>query len=201
MYTIFKNDCIFYLTDKKDFSSESGFFEWEEFDLSEQLQTCQEGRYRTFYLYHHDINILWKVFQKGFNIIEAAGGVVINSENEILFIYRNDKWDLPKGKVEEGESIPEAALREVMEECGIEKDLRLGNFLDTTYHIYEHKGKEILKISHWYKMYSNEKKLTPQTEEDITKAVWKTHEEIKTALQNTYPNISLLIEKISDSKK
>ena len=201
MYTIFKNDCIFYLTDDKDFSSKSQFFRWEEFDLTEQLKTCNAGNFRTFYLYHRDIEFLWEKFQEKFTIIEAAGGVVISSEGKILFIYRNEKWDLPKGKVEKGESVQEAALREVKEECGIKDDLSLGEYLGKTYHIYEHKKKEILKISHWFKMYSDEKELTPQFEEDITRVVWKDSKDIQQALKNTYPNIVLLIEGLTATGK
>ncbi len=201
MYTIFKNDCIFYLTDDKDFSSKSVFFNWEEFNLSEQLKTCNAGNFKTFYLYHHDIEFLWQNFKNSFKVIEAAGGLVLSPENKILFIYRNGKWDLPKGKVEKGESIQEAALREVKEECGIGNDLSLGEYLGKTYHIYEHKNKEILKVSHWFKMYSDERKFIPQLEEDITEVVWKNSNEIEEALKNTYPNIALLIEGMSGTEK
>ena len=194
MYTIFKNDCVFYLTDNKDYSSKSGFFKWEEFDLPKHLRSCDAEQSDTFYLYHYDIEFLWKDFQKNFKKIEAAGGVVFSSEGKILFIYRNEKWDLPKGKVEKDESVQEAAVREVKEECGIKYDLRSGDYIGKTYHIYEHKGKEILKISHWFRMFSNARDLTPQIEEDITEVVWKDKKEIHRALQNTYPNIALLIK-------
>ncbi len=199
MYTIFKSDCIFYLTDDKDFSSEPGFFLWEEFDLSRQLKLCNEEQFHSFYLYHHDLGFLWKDFQNRFKIIEAAGGVVFSPEKRILFIYRNEKWDLPKGKIEKNESVQEAAIREVKEECGIENDLRLGDYISKTYHIYEYKGKEILKISHWFKMYSETKDLVPQTEEDITEVAWKDQKGIEEALQNTYPNIALLIKGLTGS--
>ncbi len=196
MYTIFKNDCVFYLTDLKDFSTGKNFFYWNEFDLNGSLEQCAEGEKKVFYLYHYDIEYLWKDFLGHFKRIEAAGGVVFNQDGEILFIFRNEKWDLPKGKIEKNEGIREAALREVMEECGIEKEPEIGEFITKTYHIYEYKGKEILKISHWFKMLSNEKNLKPQIEEDITRVVWMNKEQIHRVLKNTYGNIALLIEKL-----
>ena len=195
MYTIFKNDCVFYLTDNKDFSLNSHFISWDSFDLTENLNKCDSSNPLTFYLYHSDLEFLWKEFKKKFKIIEAAGGVVLNHKKEILFIYRLDKWDLPKGKVEKGESLQETAIREVQEECGI-SELTLKNFISTTYHIYEEKGKQILKVSHWYAMHSETEEFIPQLEEDITKVEWKDSKGIKKAIENTYPNIKLLIKSV-----
>jgi 8-oxo-dGTP pyrophosphatase MutT (NUDIX family) len=193
MYTIFKNDCVFYITDNKEFSIKPNFFYWDKFHFQDNLIICDSSVALTFYLYHSDIEFLWKEFKNKFKIIDAAGGVVFNKNNEILFIYRLDKWDLPKGKVEKGETIPETAIREVQEECGINKVI-IDNFIGKTYHIYTYKEKEILKISYWYKMYSNENELIPQLEEDITKVVWKNRREVQKAMKNTYANIRLLFE-------
>jgi 8-oxo-dGTP pyrophosphatase MutT (NUDIX family) len=52
-------------------------------------------------------------------IIKAGGGIVVNEQNEVLLIYRRGKWDLPKGKLDDGETIEECALREVKEETGL----------------------------------------------------------------------------------
>ena len=156
---------------------------------------CDSSVALTFYLYHSDLDFLWKEFKKKFKVIEAAGGVVFNSNDDLLFIFRLDKWDLPKGKVEKGESIQETAIREVQEECGI-KIVDIDHFIGKTYHIYKHKEKEILKISHWFKMYNDENSLVPQLEEGVTKVEWKNQKSTKKAMQNTYPNIKLLIESI-----
>jgi ADP-ribose pyrophosphatase YjhB (NUDIX family) len=111
-------------------------------------------------------------FSKNLTLIEAAGGLIFNTErSKILFIYRRGKWDLPKGKIDEGESIKKAAWREVAEECGL-KTHRIEDHLCDTYHIYEHKGKLILKKTYWYIMSAEEETLIPQAEEDITKAEW-----------------------------
>ncbi len=195
MYTIFKNECTIILTDSIINKENYTFYYWEKFDLKKYLQQCDTSNSSTICLYHTDIKFLWKQFKKHFKIIEAAGGVVFNKNNEILFIYRLDKWDLPKGKVEKGESIQETAIREVQEECGLNK-VNIENFICKTFHIYTFKEKEILKISHWYTMSSDEKELIPQLEEDITKVEWKNKEQISYALKNTYPNIKLLLKKV-----
>ncbi len=78
---------------------------------------------------------MWKQFRQHFKIIEASGGIVKNEMGQILFIFRNGIWDLPKGKIEVGERKEEAGLREVEEECGF-TSLTLGKFIGTTYHLY-----------------------------------------------------------------
>ena len=195
MYTIFKNECIIILTDSLKTKVDFNFFYWKDFDVNAFLQDCNTSNPSTTYLYHSDLEFLWKEFQKKFKIIEAAGGVVFNKKKKLLFIFRNEKWDLPKGKVEKGESIQETALREVQEECGI-VDLNLEEFIMETYHIYDEKNNQILKISHWFKMNSDEKEFIPQLEEDITKVEWKDHIGVQNAIKNTYPNIKLLIKSI-----
>ena len=195
MYTIFKNECTIILTDSLKNKDDFNFYDWIDFDLNSLLQKIDASNSLTIYLYHTDIKFLWNEFKKKFKIIEAAGGVVLNNKKEILFIYRLDKWDLPKGKVEKGEEIRETAIREVQEECGI-VNLDLKEFLMKTYHIYDEKEDQILKISHWFKMKSNEKYFIPQLEEDITKVEWKDNNEVQNALKNTYPNIKLLIKSL-----
>ncbi len=193
MYTIFKNECKIILTDSLEFEKRKGFFYWNSFDLTNFLKDCNFEKSKSIYLFHNDLELLWTEFMSQFKIIEAAGGIVQNKNKEVLFIFRNDKWDLPKGKVEKNESIQETAIREVEEECGI-FDLSLKQFIKTTYHIYEENNKQILKLSHWYKMTSNSNNLKPQLEEGITEVCWKDKEEIKKAMQNTYPNIKLLLD-------
>lgn len=196
MYRIFKNDCSIFLIDNFKFQEKTNFFIWDDFDLQKYLNECILNVSSNIYLYHSDLEILWKEFKNSFTLIEAGGGIVFNSDKEILFIYRNNKWDLPKGKVEENESFPKTAIREVQEECGIE-NIEIEKFVMCTYHIYTENDQEILKISHWYKMQSLDEKnliLKPQIEEGITKVVWKDTNDIQKALQNTYPNIKILLE-------
>ena len=128
-------------------------------------------------------------FKKKYNCVKASGGVVFNFKNEILLIYRNGVWDLPKGKIEFGESYEDAALREVAEETGV-KNLYLKNFLVTTYHTYSHNSINYLKITKWYRMYTKSNtKLVPQFQEGITKAMWVNYNDISDKMVNTYGSI------------
>lgn len=141
-----------------------------------------------------DYEVAFKEFQKYFKIIRAAGGIVSNKNNEKLFIYRLDKWDLPKGKIEKGEEIKVAAVREIEEECGI-TDLTILKQLQDTYHVYSFKDQLILKQTYWFELtssYSGE--LVPQLEEDITKVEWLTDADIENkVLANTYASIKELL--------
>ena len=128
-------------------------------------------------------------FKKKYNCIEASGGVVFNFKNEILLIFRNGVWDLPKGKIEYNESYEDAALREVSEETGV-KNLFLKNFLVTTYHTYSQNSIDYLKITNWFTMYTKSNmKLVPQLQEGITKAEWVNFNDISDKMVNSYGNI------------
>lgn len=127
-------------------------------------------------------------FCKEFKIIEAGGGLIKNDKGEYLFIFRNDKWDLPKGKLDKKEKPEDGALRECEEECGL-KDLTLGDFLMHTYHIYPYKGDWAIKKTWWYRMTSNQVDLVPQLDENITKVEWKSKKDMPEVLKNTFSNI------------
>ena len=124
-----------------------------------------------------------------FTCIEAAGGIVLNPEEKLLFIYRRDKWDLPKGKREIGEEEETCARREIEEETGV-TELQLVNKLIETYHFYFENEKPVFKISHWY-LYKIDKNqdTQPQTEEDITETTWFGKDDLDIPLSNTYDNI------------
>jgi 8-oxo-dGTP pyrophosphatase MutT (NUDIX family) len=130
--------------------------------------------------------------------ITAAGGIVTNEQGNILLMYRRGKWDLPKGKVDEGEQIPDAAVREVEEETGL-TNVELGEFIGITTHFYIHHNSEIEKETHWYAMkVSDEQRLVPQAEEDIEKLEWVSEHELAPYLTNTYDNIIQIVEKYFD---
>lgn len=123
-------------------------------------------------IFSEDLEQLWVDFCSNFKLIEAAGGCVFNAQDELLVIYRRGSWDLPKGKIDPGETPEQAAVREVEEETGI-GEILLGNFLGHTYHTYrDPKERRILKRTYWYRMQTPQKDLTPQTEEDIEVAEW-----------------------------
>lgn len=114
---------------------------------------------------------IFEDFKKAFHIVPAAGGLVLDPAGRGLFIFRRGFWDLPKGKIDEGETPPEAALREVTEETGLQR-LQLVEPLVTTWHTYRQKGKRFLKPTHWFLMHSAADELRLQREEDIEAAKW-----------------------------
>ncbi|MCG8476148.1 MAG: NUDIX domain-containing protein [Cytophagales bacterium] len=129
-----------------------------------------------------------------FTIVEAAGGLVQNAKGHTLMIYRLNKWDFPKGKLEKGENIPACALREVEEECRIKATLQ--KKIGKTYHTYSHNGKKILKCTHWFKMEClDDSKMAPQTEEGIEEVAWKKNSSLRKALLKSYPSIQWVHEK------
>lgn len=147
-------------------------------------------------VYGENLDEMWEDFTHMFKVIEAAGGVVKNQNGEILFIYRIGKWDLPKGKIEKGESLEQAAVREIEEETGL-KELILEEFLNHTFHIYtERNGDKILKTTYWFRLnYVGNQSPIPQIEEGITEASWKNMEAInQEVLPSTFQNIKLILK-------
>lgn len=149
-------------------------------------------------LLHPSPELFWKeMFLPVFIQIPAAGGVVIRNE-KLLFIFRNEKWDLPKGKIDEGETAKEAAIREVAEECGI-KDHQIVKELPSTFHIYQSPykktlGQWILKETFWFEMeYPGSENGTPETSENITEIRWFAKNELNEVLANTYGNLKSVI--------
>ena len=129
--------------------------------------------------------------------IIAAGGLVFNEQNELLMIFRRGKWDLPKGKLDAGETVEACAVREVKEETGL-ITVELENLIGKTYHEYFDKwvNENVVKESWWYKMKSSvNEKLIPQVEEDIELIEWVDKKNFKKYLDNSYRNISEIVNK------
>ena len=146
--------------------------------------------------WNEDIDALWQHYtHEHLKVIQAAGGVVRNRRGEYLFIFRLGCWDLPKGKAESGESMSATAAREVEEECGIDH-IEAGEFITSTYHTYEHKGRMVLKETHWYQMEYDGSDFTPQIDEDITAVSWISKSEFPKILQNTYASIAELMSEL-----
>lgn len=192
MYKVFFKDRIIFLADKSDRVNFEGMvYAWIEGESLEGLilQFDEDENKEAICIVGEDLELLFEHFASCFKYIEAAGGKVFNSNGEILAIYRLEKWDLPKGKVEKGESIREAAVREVEEECGI-SDLKIVKELNSTYHTYWLKGKHVLKQTYWYQMsYSGSETLVPQTEEDIQVVKWLSPDKLDEFKANTYASI------------
>jgi 8-oxo-dGTP pyrophosphatase MutT (NUDIX family) len=146
-------------------------------------------------LYYPDEKEILKKVKEKIPVCKAGGGLVYNKKGEVLFIYRNGKWDLPKGGREKGEEIELTAIREVEEETGVSR-LKIKEKLQKTYHIFKRNGKYKLKITQWYEMTTTfEGVLIPQANEGIEKVAWLNPEQVKEALNNSYENIKLLFEK------
>ncbi len=129
--------------------------------------------------------------------IIAAGGLVTNENNHLLMIFRRGKWDLPKGKLDDGETIEDCALREVQEETGLLKVQR-NSLVGITYHEYfdKHINGDVLKETYWYHMTAGTASpLVPQQDEGIEKLLWADQEMVYAMLANTYPNIIDIIQK------
>lgn len=138
-----------------------------------------------------DTDAAFASFSRLFIQLEAAGGLIKNPENKYLFIYRRGKWDLPKGKIDEGESASEAALREISEEVGLD-NLEIGDKICTTFHTYRTKEGRILKPTHWFNMECKESdvELSLEEEEDIMDARWLSREDfLENYEQKTYNSI------------
>ncbi|MFN8309059.1 MAG: NUDIX domain-containing protein [Chitinophagales bacterium] len=141
----------------------------------------------------HVEQTLESIFEYADGIV-AAGGLVSNEKDELLVIFRRGFWDLPKGKVDKGERILHAALREVEEETGV-KAFNTDENAIITYHTYVLKGKNCIKEAHWYRMRSavSTTQLTPQTEEDIMAVIWASRQKLEELRSGFYPLIQELL--------
>ncbi len=193
MYQIFYRDKPIVITEIRSDSKNVYNIEFKNFDLKKDLSNLSKNSISSIRIIGKDNEKLFNKFLRLLPGITAAGGKVINSKGEILFIFRNNKWDLPKGKAEPNESIAETAIREVKEETGIEK-LVITKPLDTTYHIFKKNNTYRLKITHWFEMKSTgDNQLIPQIEEGIIRAEWINRSEIDNIKKKCYANIRLLI--------
>ena len=200
MYKVFFNQKPLIITNKiQDFSNNEPFLFIKYTSAQQIIRALKSSKNKKVYIYHKNIDKLWKSFKKKFPVIEAAGGLVERTDNKLLFIYRNNKWDLPKGGVEKKELIIEAAQREVKEETGV-SDLIVQKQLSETFHIFK-KGKRYrLKKTYWFKMTTSYMgKTVPQTEEGIKKTKWIPKEEIDEILDNAFENIRVIVLEVLKS--
>jgi len=194
MYKIFVNDKPIILTDSLKKDNNYPVYIFKDVVVDEILHKLKKSKTKGVNLFCANLEKDWKTFKKNFKVVSAGGGLVLNKNKEILFIYRLDTWDLPKGRIEKGETIEQTAVREVEEECGV-KELVLVQSLITTYHLFFINNIQQLKITHWFLMTTNfQERLIPQLEEGITKVEFKNEAKVNEALQNTYANIKLVLD-------
>lgn len=198
MYKVFINDKPIIITSSSKKENNFPVYVFKNTVIDEVIHKLKNDDFKGINLYTTDLEDDWKLFLTHFDVVKAAGGLVINPNKEVLFIYRNNVWDLPKGHIEKNESTENAAIREVEEECGIEQ-LSIIQKLITTYHIYFLDGIK-LKETHWFLMHSDDsKKLIPQLEEGITEVAFKNSNEIEMVFKNTYSNIKMVYENYFNS--
>tara|TARA_B100000809_G_C14992326_1_gene478475 strand:+ start:439 stop:1020 length:582 start_codon:yes stop_codon:yes gene_type:complete len=193
MHHIFVNDKPIILTTKVE--KEDGFKNYllKKVNIGKVIKKLNSTDLAEARLVGTKDHKLIRKFLKLLPNVVAGGGKVYNSNGEILFIYRNDKWDLPKGKTEKNESIEETSIREVEEETGVQ-GLEIVKPLDTTYHIFKRNGKHRIKVTYWFEMKTTfEGELYPQENEGITKVEWLSPMDSQKALENSYANIKLLV--------
>ena len=195
MYKVFFNQKLILLTtDIIPPKEDSPFFYVKFTNKKFVVQILKSKKVKMLYLYHSKEDKLWYYFLNMFKLIEAAGGLVRNLKtNHFLFIFRNKKWDLPKGRINKNEGVQKAAIREVEEETGVE-NLSITKPLNTTFHIFKRNRKYRLKKTFWYLMetdYNGE--LTPETKEGIEKAIWIEKKLIVSLRSEMYQNINLVI--------
>ncbi|MBN8565297.1 MAG: NUDIX domain-containing protein [Flavobacteriales bacterium] len=195
MYKVFVNDKPLFLTNQIQKETDFQLFLLDSVDIKELIIKIFKNKVDKAFLYHPDEKEILKKLKAKIPVEKAGGGLVFNDKNEVLFIYRNKKWDLPKGGIEKGEEIEDTALREVEEETGV-KNLKITRKLTKTYHIFKRNGRYKLKITHWFEMKTSfSGKMTGQLEEGIEKVEWVKPENIASCLTNSYENIKLLFEK------
>jgi len=194
MYKVFVNDKPLFLTQEIRKETDFQLFLMEGIDFSQLISKMFSNKVKKAYLYHPDEKEMFRDIKSKIPVHKAGGGLVYNRKGQVLFIFRNGKWDLPKGGIEKGEKIEFTALREVEEETGAGK-LSIVRKLQKTYHVFRRNGRYKLKVTHWFEMKSDyDGPLHPQLEEGIEKAVWLNPEDIGQALLNSYENIKLLFE-------
>lgn len=194
MYKVFVNEKPLFLTNTIEKETDFQLFLLESIDIEQLIVKMFKNKIQKASLYYPDEKVILKKLKEKIPVAKAGGGLVYNKNGEVLFIFRNGKWDLPKGGIEKNEDIEHTAIREVEEETGV-CGLKIVKKLQKTYHVFRRNGKFKLKITHWFEMTSSyEGTLTPQEKEGIEKAVWLKPEEIPVALKNSYENIKLLFE-------
>ena len=200
MYEVFVNERPLILTDRILKAPEEEYFMMNGDSVLSAVDALRKNKLQRAIIYHPNLEEIVNKFAEKIPKVVAAGGVVTNPKGKVLFIYRNDKWDLPKGVQKKKESLEECAIREVEEETGV-RGLKIENFLRTTYHVFKRNGKYRLKEVHWYAMRTKYAgKLKGEKSEGIVKVKWKGPHKIQKALKNSYINIRILFEPQGDSQ-
>lgn len=205
MYKVFFNDSTIQLSARSKKSSKNNIDQAIDCEdsgfVGKLISEIESGKKAIdLVIQNKEIDKLWNCFKSQFNEIPAAGGLVQNGDGSLLFIKRLGVWDLPKGKIEKGETPENAAIREVEEECGL-SGLKIIRQLDSTFHIYrspylKSPNNLVLKETNWFLMScSGVQTLVPQMEESIEEVRWFVLNEIESAMANTYSSLREFLAK------
>lgn len=197
MYKVYYNDRVILFGEIKNIQLKgkgTKTYSFPELSVSAIWKRFKKnGKLKRVYINGNPTKIINELIAQ-FSLVKAGGGLVKNKSGEYLFIFRNKKWDLPKGKLEKRESARNGAKREVQEECGI-KEVKITSPLQETYHIYLLQGKLNIKQTKWFEMsHSGLRKTKPQEEEGIEKAVWVKKSQLPRLTKNMYPSIVDILE-------
>ena len=194
MYKVFVNDKPLFLTNEVQKETDFKLFLLESVDIKKLIIKIFQNKIQKAFLYHPDEKLIMKTLRAKLPVEKAGGGLVYNANGDVLFIFRNGKWDLAKGGMEKNETIEETAIREVEEETGV-TGLVITDKLQKTYHIFKRNGRYKLKITQWFEMRTQFDGIPQgQAEEGIDKVEWVQPDNIKKLLENSYENIKLLFE-------
>lgn len=200
-YPIYIKDRLLVITDDMDYQiNHTGVSHFYQDDISQIKKInddfVNDSSQKSAVLHCKDAISCFRQFGSFYKVVEAAGGLVFNELNQLLLIFRKGKWDLPKGKIDEGESEVQAAKREVQEECGL-KVVEVFDKLGVTYHTFFLPRENILKVSHWYRMKASSNEiLIPQLEEDIQDIVWVFVEDINPDKLDTYSSVRAFLKTV-----
>ena len=194
MYKVFVNDKPLFLTNQVQKETDFKLFLLESVDIKKLIVKIFQNKIQKAFLYHPDEKLIMKTLRAKLPVEKAGGGLVYNKDGDVLFIFRNGKWDLPKGGTEKNETIEETAMREVEEETGV-TGLAITEKLQRTYHIFKRNGRYKLKITQWFEMRTKYEGIPQgQADEGIERVEWVNPKDIKFLLENSYENIKLLFE-------
>ena len=200
MYKVFFNKLLIELAHPEELAGKKCHRITGDENLYELILENSRKKSKTLRLVSKDFDQMIRWFRSHFNKVKAAGGVVINDKGKVLLIHRRGKWDLPKGKLDPGEKKKEGAIREVMEETGVD-DLSIEAKFGKTYHIFFRNKVPCLKETHWYLMRTNwNGELIPQAEEDIVKAEWVKRSKLQKLRSETYDSLHPLIDELIQLK-
>jgi 8-oxo-dGTP pyrophosphatase MutT (NUDIX family) len=190
-----------------DFSKQNNIKEWRKkvlypnatneniVEFFKSIKTIKKFGFKSLTFVVEDIESAKQAIFDQYELLDAAGGVVLNENKHVLMIYRLGVWDLPKGKAENGETIQETAQREVEEECSIEVSLRKEFYI--SYHTYLHKNRRVLKRTYWYNMdLVSDANMAPQKEENIEKIKWMNRKQMHKAMLLTYSSIQNVLDHV-----